>query len=150
MIAPTRSKTFDMPLARMKGHREGYRAMNGESSGMNPLVRDFRYRMHELCGEARRIAESGLAEERSAGLGELWRHIYGLHEFFGKSPLVDDLIGLLIMARKEWKGLALEQEKVELLRDCLNAMGSQEPAEAVRLEWSRKLRRAGVDMNSEF
>ena len=117
---------------------------------MSPLVRDFRYRMNELCGEAREIARAATEEERSAGMGELWSHIYGLHEFFGKSDAVDDLIGLLIMARKEWKGLMLEKEKVELLRDCLDAMGSQEPTAALAREWSKKLRAAGVDMNSGF
>jgi hypothetical protein len=150
MITATRTSLSTLALARMTGHREGYRTLNGDSPGMSPLERDFRYRMNELCGEAREIAKAIAEEERSAGMDELWSHIYGLHEFFGKSDAVDDLIGLLVMARKEWKGLMLEKEKVELLRDCLNAMGSNEPTAALAREWSKKLRAAGVDMNSGF
>jgi hypothetical protein len=149
MIAATARTSFStMPLARMAGHRKGYRVLNGDAQGTSPLEREFRYRMHELCGEALQAGQSVSEAERLACLGDLWKHIYGLHEFFGQSNRVDDLITLLMMSRREWRGLVLDPEKVDVLRKCLDAMATRPHTTELMIELGNELESAGVDLNS--
>jgi len=152
MIIPqARTNSHRSVLACMAGHREGYRQLNGGVAGMSSLERDFRYRMHELCGAAQQTV--ALAEDSNVfqtELRALWRSIYGLHEFFGKSNRVDDLITLLLMTRKAWLKEPPQAGQVAALRDCLNEMASNAPTTELMLALGRKLDAAGVDLKSGF
>jgi hypothetical protein len=151
MIPATRNALSSLPLARMAGHRRGYRVLNGGVPGMSSQEQEFRYRMHELSGEVQQLLRCGPEDEsRLAGAGDLWRHVYGLHEFFGNSNRMDDMIGLLMMARKEWRGRELESAKLEALRECFDAISTQPHTASLMLELGEGLEREGVDMNSGF
>lgn len=147
------SRTANAPLcvARLVGHREGYRLLNGDAQGMSADEQAFRYRMHELVGEARLLTEMVGANNRyAAGLADLWERIYGLHECAGKSNRTDDLIMLLMMARKEWRGRPLDAKKLAVLQECLSRM-AKEPFTADLIDkLGEKLETAGVDLNSGF
>jgi hypothetical protein len=149
----SRIQSCKYAVARMSGHRAGYRLLNGTLGGMSPLEKDFRYRMHELCGAAEQAV---LSKEDQSGLKlgqmELWKSIYGLHEFFGKSNRIDDLIGLLLMARKAWLREPPTVARLELLRDCLDAMAREQEPRTVdlMLDLGEKLEAAGVDLKAGF
>lgn len=146
-----RTKSDSFTLACMKGHRAGYRELNGGVKGMSGHERDFRYRMHELCGAAQHSINGPDGEMLlKAGWVEIWRSIYGLHEFFGKTNRIDDLIGLLLMARKAWLREVPDAARLELLRDSLDAMARQPHTVDLMLDLGEKLETAGVDLKSGF
>lgn len=149
----SRTKSCGFTLLRMKGHREGYRELNAEEDGMSRNDRDFRYRMHELCGAIRQVlAGPDSGSLLKAAWVELWKSIHGLHEFFGKSNRIDDLISLLLVARKAWLREAPDVVRLELLRDCLDAMAREPQPRKVdlMLTLGAKLKAAGVDLHSAF
>ncbi|MES2706579.1 MAG: hypothetical protein V4726_08250 [Verrucomicrobiota bacterium] len=152
MILPqARTSSHRSVLACMAGHREGYRQLNGGVGGMSSLEKDFRYRMHELCGLARETENvSENTRLFQSGLRDLWRSIYGLHEFFGKSNRVDDLIHLLIITRKAWLREPLDAARLKALRECLNRMATEPHTVEGMLILGRELEAAGVDLKSGF
>jgi hypothetical protein len=118
---------------------------------MSPVEQEFRYRMHELAGEAQQLGE--LLREGNgffAGLADLWKNIYGLHEYADKSDRMDDMIMLLMMARKEWRGMEIKAEQLDAVQECLNRMATEPHTQKLMLELGKKLKRAGVDLNSGF
>jgi hypothetical protein len=147
----SRIQSCKYAVARMSGHRAGYRLLNGGVSGMSALEKDFRYRMHELREQANQaVLSQGDQAGLKQGQMELWRSIYGLQEFFGKSNRIDDLIGLLLMARKAWLREAPDVARLGLLRDCLDAMARQPHTVDLRLDLGVKLEAAGVDLKAGF
>jgi hypothetical protein len=106
----------------------------------------FRYRMHELAGEVQQLKQMCGEDDRyTAGLADLWKRIYDLHEYTAKSNRIDDLIMLLMMARKEWRGLPLEPEKLAVLQECLSRMARDPHTEELIHDLGDRLEAAGVD-----
>lgn len=147
----SRNAAASLCVARLAGHRTGYRVLNGEAAGMGAEEQAFRYRMHELAGEVQQLRLMSGEEDRfTTGLADLWKRIYDLHEYFGKSNRIDDMIGLLMMARKEWRGIALTPGQLVVVQECLSRMAVEILTEDLMLDLGRKLEAAGVDLNSGF
>jgi hypothetical protein len=142
----SRTAFADLAVARLTGHREGYRVLNGEAAGMSVEEQAFRYRMHELAGEVQLLRQMcGEADRYAAGLADLWMRIYGLHEYAAKSNRLDDLIMLLMMARKEWRSVPVEPEKLAVLQECLGRMARELHTEELTQDMGDMLEAGGVD-----
>lgn len=152
MTAPlSRTTLSSMPLARMSGHRHGYRVLNGEVPGMSRAEQDFRYRMHELSGETHRLE---LLEEAcaayAAGLEDLWNHVADLHGYMRQSSRMDQLLTMLMQCRRVWRAKRMPHQELSALQDCLGLMATAAHDTKLIRSLSQRLLDAGVDVNQGF
>ena len=123
--------------------------MNGALAACTGVEREFRERMMQLSGTLL-LVENGEDEAEARELEEgVWSFIAGLHDVFGKDALIDDLIGLLLLTREA----RLEGDLAEVpavMKAVVDDMAFQPHDENLRLSCSRRLRKAGVDMNRGF
>lgn len=146
-----RSTLSIFPLARMTGHRKGYRVLNGEAAVMSAQEQEFRYRMHELSGEAQQL---GQCAEDSAeyifGQNDLWSHIAGLHGYMQHTRRMDEMLAQLMLVRKVYKLEVISHAKLAVLRECLDRMAEEPHCMDLTVALGRRLRAAGVDVKMGF
>ncbi len=150
-MTATRTSLSTMPLARMAGHRKGYRVLNGDTPGMSPQEQEFRYRMHELSGEAQQLGQC--VEDTpaySAGQQDLWNHIAGLHGCMQHTSRMDIMLTQLMLVRKVWKLKVMPPAELAVLRECLNRMASEPHTMDLTVALGHRLCDAGVDVKMGF
>lgn len=149
--ATARTKVFTMPLARMRGHREGYSFLNGGASGMSACEQEFRYRMHELCGAAQRLVDMDEGtEEYGENVRQFWSTIAGLHGYMRHTARMDEMLTFLMVARKVWKRAVIPHGELKVLRECMDRMAREEHTVRLTTELGRRLLAAGVDVKMGF
>ncbi len=147
MSAPVPRTLFAAPpLARLAGHARGMRLLNGKLAEYPEVEREFRERMMQLSGQLLLLENCRDGAEQRAMEQGVWDSIAGLHDVFGKDDMIDDLAGLLLLTREA----RMEGEITEVpavLKRCVEEMAFLPHVEKTRLACSRRLRRAGVDLN---
>ena len=146
-----RTKVYTMPLARMSGHRNGYRVLNGGVPGSSVFEQEFRYRMHELCGAADRLELMATdSDEYAENVRQFWSTIAGLHGYMKHTARMDEMLTFLMMARKVWKRGVIPHRELKVLRECMNRMAKEEHAVKLTTSLGRQLLDAGVDVRMGF
>ncbi len=104
----------------------------------------------ELDRMRREAAEGAAQGDVTTAALRLWKSVHGLHAHFGKSDRADDLIGSLLMAKREWSDGPLPPGAFDVVLGCLEQM-VREPhtAELVRTI-DVQLAGAGVDLRGGF
>jgi hypothetical protein len=148
--APVRYARGISAVGRMAGHAQGVQRMNGRLTECTGVEREFREEMLGLLGELMLLENQGDEAMRACLESEIWEHIAGLHCVFGRSDLVDDLVGLLILTREAKIAGDIPGVPLPELRECVGRMAEEKPTPQLSRECSRKLRSAGVDMNRGF
>lgn len=151
-MTATRTSLSTLPLARMAGHRKGYRVLNGDAPGMSAQEQEFRYRMHELSGEAQQLMQCAEdSPEYCAGLQDLWNHIAGLHGYMKQSRRMDEMLTQLMLVRKVWRLKTMPHADLAVLRECIDRMAEEQPHTIeLTVALGRRLRAAGVDVKMGF
>lgn len=135
---------------RMIGHYQGGRRLNGGAEGMSELRRIFGDEMACLNGELLLLRAASDAGEKRELEAAVWDHIAGLHTVFGQADDLDDLMVLLLVTREARLEGDLPDLPVAELEEATRRMADEPHTPALRLELSRKLRKAGVDLKRGF
>lgn len=147
----SRTPSFAPRLARMIGHAEFERKSNGRLAGYGALEKSFRDEMAQLNREFMALDQ---AMKGAGGVSELesgiWDHMAGWYTIFGQSDGLDDLLVLLLVTREARLAGELKVLPVQELTECSYRMAFEPHTPALRMELSRKLRQAKVDLNRGF
>jgi hypothetical protein len=146
-----RTASFTTRMARMIGHAAFEKKSNGSLAGYSPLQKSFRDEMAQLNREFMALDQAmkgggGVSEVESG----IWDHMAGWHTIFGQSDQLDDLMVLLLVTREARLAGELKVLPVKELMECSYRMAFEPHTPALRMELSRKLRLAKVDLNRGF
>lgn len=131
-------------------------ASQSEPAGKEDSLK-FRRTMRALQGELQYCAGPEVSgEERTACLKDVWERIYGLHVFFTASAReaaairVNELITLLLLTRRQWRGKTVSAEQLMALAGCLKKMADENHTQELIRQLYKALEASGVDVRAGF